>query len=194
MTPTTAVLSAGSNIGDRLAHLTSVTDRLADDLIAVSPVYSTPPWGGVEQDDFYNITLIASADRNPYEWLDLCHELEQAADRRRDIRWGPRTLDVDVISVVNGGAVVRSADPTLVLPHPRAAERAFVLVPWLAIDPDATLWTPAGERRVADLVGRLDPAERDGVVAVADVPVSAPTGSAVTPPSDTTDVEEGRQR
>ncbi|ROZ88739.1 2-amino-4-hydroxy-6-hydroxymethyldihydropteridine diphosphokinase [Gordonia sp. OPL2] len=183
MTPTIAVLSAGSNIGDRLAHLTSVTDRLAGDLIAVSPVYSTPPWGGVEQGDFYNITLIASADRNPYEWLELCHELEQAADRTRDIRWGPRTLDVDVISVVADGDVVRSEDPTLLLPHPRAAERAFVLVPWLAIDADATLWTSAGERRVVDLVERLGAQERDGVVPVAELPV--PASRRTEPPEST---------
>ncbi|AZG47862.1 2-amino-4-hydroxy-6-hydroxymethyldihydropteridine diphosphokinase [Gordonia insulae] len=167
---TRAVLSAGSNVGDRLAHLTSVVDRVADDLVAVSPVYSTPPWGGVEQDDFYNITLIVDGDRGPYDWLALGAELEQDADRTREVRWGPRTLDVDVITVSDGDDVVRSDDPQLLLPHPRAAERAFVLVPWLAIDPAATLWTPAGFEAVADLIERIDPADIAGVVPVTDPP------------------------
>ncbi|MYR08380.1 2-amino-4-hydroxy-6-hydroxymethyldihydropteridine diphosphokinase [Gordonia sp. SID5947] len=171
MTTTRAVLSAGSNVGDRLGHLNSVVERFADDLVAVSPVYSTPPWGGVEQEDFYNITLIVEGPRGPYEWLAVGAELEEAAERTREVRWGPRTLDVDVITVTEGDEVVRSDDPRLLLPHPRAAERAFVLVPWLVIEPDATLWTPSGTRAVADLVGRIDPAESAGVVPVAELPL-----------------------
>lgn len=162
-----AVLSAGSNVGDRTAHLSTVVDRFADDLLAVSSVHATPPWGGVEQDDFYNITLIVEGRRRPDDWLRIGFELEQAADRIRDIRWGPRTLDVDVISVSVDGEPVRSADPRLLLPHPRAHERAFVLVPWLEIDPDATLWTPDGVVSVADALEAIDPAERAAVVAVA---------------------------
>lgn len=170
MTYSRVVLSAGSNVGDRRAHLAGVVERLADDLIAVSPVYSTAPWGGVEQDDFFNVTLIAGAERGPEQWLEICQELEQAADRTREVRWGPRTLDVDVISVSRDGELVRSDDPTLTVPHPRAAQRAFVLVPWLAIEPDAALWTPEGVRPVADLVAELDPEERAGVVPVDDLP------------------------
>ncbi|MEE4025155.1 2-amino-4-hydroxy-6-hydroxymethyldihydropteridine diphosphokinase [Gordonia sp. PKS22-38] len=169
-----AVLSAGSNVGDRLDHLTTVVERLADDLVATSAVYSTPPWGGVEQDDFYNITLIVEGAKRPDDWLEICHELEQSADRTREIRWGPRTLDVDVISVSYDGEVVRSDDPDLLLPHPRAVERAFVLVPWLAIDPEAALWTPEGVRPVADLVEHLDADERAGVRPVADLPGVGP--------------------
>ncbi|MGC4961500.1 2-amino-4-hydroxy-6-hydroxymethyldihydropteridine diphosphokinase [Gordonia sp. DT101] len=174
MTATRAVLSAGSNIGDRLGHLNSVVERFADDLVAVSPVYSTPPWGGVEQEDFYNITLIVEGPHGPYEWLTIGAELEEAADRTREVRWGPRTLDVDVITVSEAGDVVHSDDPRLLLPHPRAADRAFVLVPWLAIEPDATLWTPAGVQPVATLIDRIDPAERAGVVPVAQLPVARP--------------------
>lgn len=151
---TRAVLSAGSNMGDTVAHLSAVVRALADELVAVSGVYATPPWGGVEQADFHNITLIAEGPRTARDWLEVCRELERDADRVRDIRWGPRTLDVDVISVDDGGPV-RSDDPELTLPHPRAAQRAFVLAPWLEIDPDARLWTASGERPIAELIAEL---------------------------------------
>lgn len=160
---TRAVLSAGSNIGDSRAHLRTVVQALGVDLVAASDVYVTPPWGGVEQDDFANITVIADGDRTPREWLEFCWELERAADRVREVRWGPRTLDVDVVSIEEDGKPVVSDDETLTLPHPRAGERAFVLVPWLQIDPDAALWTPDGVRPVAELVAALDPADVAGV-------------------------------
>jgi 2-amino-4-hydroxy-6-hydroxymethyldihydropteridine diphosphokinase len=158
-----AVLSAGSNIGDREGFLRSVVDAAGDDLIAVSDVYLTAPWGGVEQDDFANVTLIVEADRTPQEWLDFCRSCEQAAERVRDVRWGPRTLDVDVITVDVDGQPAVSDDPELTLPHPRAELRAFVLVPWLEVDPDAVLVTAAGPRAVADVIGGLDAAEVAGV-------------------------------
>ena len=160
---TRAVLSAGSNIGDSRAHLRSVVALLGDSVVAVSDVFATPPWGGVEQDDFLNITVIAEADRSPSQWLDLCWELERAADRVREVRWGPRTLDVDVVSVEHDGVPVVSDDETLTLPHPRAAQRAFVLVPWLDADPAARLWTPQGVRPVAELLAELDENEIAGV-------------------------------
>ncbi|MHC3002619.1 2-amino-4-hydroxy-6-hydroxymethyldihydropteridine diphosphokinase [Gordonia sp. GN26] len=161
-----AVLSAGSNVGDSLGHLRSVVEGFADELVAVSAVYATPPWGGVEQDDFLNITLIVDGPRGARDWLDRGNELEQAADRTREVRWGPRTLDVDVISVTESGRVVVDNDPVLTLPHPRAAQRAFVLIPWLEIEPEATLWTMQGEQPVRELIDALDAAERDAVRAV----------------------------
>jgi len=151
-----AVLSAGSNIGDSRAHLASVVAALGDDLRAVSDVYATPPWGGVEQDDFANITLIAEAELTPIQWLEFCWELERAAERVREVRWGPRTLDVDVVAIEVDGVPVISDDQTLTLPHPRARERAFVLVPWLQIDPEAVLWTPDGVRSVRELIAEID--------------------------------------
>lgn len=161
---TRAVLSAGSNLGDSRAQLASVTAALGHRVVAASSIYVTPPWGGVEQDDFVNQTVIAEADWTPRQWLEFCRECERAAERVREVRWGPRTLDVDVISVADaGGVVVRSTDPELTLPHPRAAERAFVLAPWLQIEPDAQLWTAAGPRPVAALLAALPAAERDGV-------------------------------
>ncbi|MCF8571118.1 2-amino-4-hydroxy-6-hydroxymethyldihydropteridine diphosphokinase [Gordonia sp. HY002] len=158
-----AVLSAGSNIGDSVGLLRSVVVASGDDLIATSDVYRTPPWGGVEQDDFVNITLIVAGDRTPHEWLEFCRACEQDAGRVRDVRWGPRTLDVDVVSVDVDGEPVISDDPELTLPHPRAGQRAFVLVPWLQIDPDAELVVEGRGRRVVDLVASLDDAEVAGI-------------------------------
>lgn len=142
-----AVLSIGSNLGDRLEHLRSVVRALQP--VAVSSVYETAPWGGVDQDDYLNAVLIVEDPAvDAYGWLARAHELEAAAGRVRDVRWGPRTLDVDVIDV----AGVVSADPVLTLPHPRAHERAFVLVPWAEVDPAVPAPADtAGVRRRPDL-------------------------------------------
>ncbi|HEY8302936.1 MAG TPA: 2-amino-4-hydroxy-6-hydroxymethyldihydropteridine diphosphokinase [Jatrophihabitans sp.] len=146
------MLSIGSNLGERLAHLQGAVDALRPWLLAVSPVYETAPWGPVPQEDYLNaIVLAADPSAAPRDWLTRAQVAEQAAGRTRDVRWGPRTLDVDVVDV--GG--VTSADPELTLPHPRAHERAFVLVPWLDVAPDARL---AG-RSVADLLAQLDRTE-----------------------------------
>jgi 2-amino-4-hydroxy-6-hydroxymethyldihydropteridine diphosphokinase len=153
---TTAVLSIGSNLGDRLAALQGATDAHRPWLVTVSPVYETAPWGPVPQDDYLNAVLVVS-DPNaaPADWLERAHGAEQAAGRERDVRWGPRTLDVDVVCVDD----VVTDDPALTLPHPHAAERAFVLVPWLAAMPNARL----GARPVADLVAALPADEVSGV-------------------------------
>jgi 2-amino-4-hydroxy-6-hydroxymethyldihydropteridine diphosphokinase len=144
-----AVLSVGSNLGDRLAHLQSAADAMRPWLSAVSPIYETVPWGPIEQDDYLNAVLVVSdADASAKDWLARAQAAEQAAGRTRDVRWGPRTLDVDVIAVDDEA----SDDPAITLPHPRAAERAFVLVPWLAVDPDAVL----GGEPVRSIVRRLD--------------------------------------
>jgi 2-amino-4-hydroxy-6-hydroxymethyldihydropteridine diphosphokinase len=145
---TSAVLSIGSNLGDRLATLQGAVEAFRPWLVATSPVYETPPWGPVPQDDYLNaVLLVADAAAGHRDWLDRAHAAEQAAGRTRDVRWGPRTLDVDVIDVDG----VQSDDPELTLPHPRAQERAFVLVPWAAADPGAVL---AG-RPVADWIAEL---------------------------------------
>lgn len=131
-----AVLSIGSNLSDRLGMLRGAVDAMRTWLVAVSPVYETPPWGPVEQDRFLNaVLLVTDQQAAPRDWLARAQAAEDAAGRVRAVRWGPRTLDVDVIDV--DGIV--SDDPVLTLPHPRAAERAFVLVPWSAIDADARL-------------------------------------------------------
>jgi len=158
----TAVLSIGSNLGDRLARLQQAVDAVRPWLVAVSPVYETAPWGPVPQDDYLNAVVVASdPDAAPRDWLARAHAAERDAGRTREVRWGARTLDVDVVAVDD----VTSADPDLTLPHPRAAERAFVLVPWAAAQPDATL---AG-RSVTTLVEALPPGDVAGVRLRADL-------------------------
>lgn len=158
------VLSIGSNLGDRLARLQSVVDGLDGSVRAVSPVYETDAWGGVEQGPFLNAVVIADdPELDGHGWLQCARQLETAADRVRGTRWGPRTLDVDLVTCHNGDLEVTARDEDLTLPHPMAHLRAFVLIPWLDVDPGATL-TVAGETRpVARLLAELEPSERDGV-------------------------------
>lgn len=161
---TRAVLSIGSNLGDRLAHLRTVVDGLGHRVVAVSPVYSTAPWGGVEQDDYLNaIVLVDDPEFGARDWLRVGQRLEQAAGRVRAVRWGARTLDVDVVWCAERGQVCRSVDPELTLPHPQAHNRAFVLIPWLDVQPDAELEVDGIARPVRSLLAELDAGERAGV-------------------------------
>jgi 2-amino-4-hydroxy-6-hydroxymethyldihydropteridine diphosphokinase len=161
---TSVVLSIGSNLGDRLARLQSVVDGLGGALRAVSPVYETEAWGGVEQGPFLNAVLIADdPHRDGHAWLWRAHELERAADRVRGERWGPRTLDVDLVTCHDGEHEVVVRDDELTLPHPLAHLRAFVMIPWLDVEPDATLTVAGVDQPVARLLAELDPAERAGV-------------------------------
>ncbi len=160
---TRVVLSIGSNLGDRLARLQSVVDGLGEAVVAVSPVYETDPWGRVEQAPFLNAALIAEDPAcDGQGWLRRAQEFERAAGRVRGERWGPRTLDVDLIACY-GDAEVIVREPNLTLPHPLAHLRAFVMVPWLAIEPDAELTVAEGPRPVAQLLAELEPADRAGV-------------------------------
>ncbi|MEV4154285.1 2-amino-4-hydroxy-6-hydroxymethyldihydropteridine diphosphokinase [Nocardia salmonicida] len=164
---TRAVLSIGSNLGDRLAHLRSVLDALGARVVAVSPVYTTAPWGGVDQDDYLNAVVVAEDPAfDDYAWLRFGQQCEQSAGRVREIRWGARTLDVDVVQCTDdtGAAIARATDPTLILPHPQAHNRAFVLVPWLAVEPSAHLLVDGVAHPIAELLAGLDRSERDGVV------------------------------
>jgi 2-amino-4-hydroxy-6-hydroxymethyldihydropteridine diphosphokinase len=155
---TRAVLSIGSNLGDRLANLRSVVTGLGPAVVATSSVYETAPWGGVEQQDFLNaIVIVSDPAQDARGWLGRAHDLERAADRVRDVRWGPRTLDVDVVDVDG----IESNDPELTLPHPRAHERDFVLVPWAEADPHAVL---VGHGPVAGLAGRTGEVRRTDLV------------------------------
>lgn len=161
---TAVVLSIGSNLGDRLAHLQSVVDGLGDAVRAVSPVYETDAWGGVEQGPFLNAVVLADDPALDCRgWLDRGRGLELAAERVREVHWGPRTLDVDLVTCHDGADEVRSSDETLTLPHPLAQQRAFVLIPWLAADPTATLTVAGARRPVADLLDGIDESERAGV-------------------------------
>lgn len=162
---TRAVLSLGSNLGDRRAHLRSALAGFADVLVAASPVYETAPWGGVEQPDFLNMVVVVDDPAaDAWAWLRRGQALEEASGRVREVRWGPRTLDVDVVVVTGPDGPVRSDHPDLLLPHPGTPERATVLRPWLDVDPDARL---PGRGRVADLLAGLD---ESGLRRVGDAP------------------------
>jgi 2-amino-4-hydroxy-6-hydroxymethyldihydropteridine diphosphokinase len=137
-----AVLSVGSNLGDRLAHLRRAVELLAP--VARSGVWETAPVGGPVQDDYLNAVLLCELDAEQ-AW-DLAQAAERAAGRERAVRWGPRTLDVDVV------LAAPPVPPDLVVPHPRAHERAFVLAPWLEVDPAAQL---PGAGPVRDLLAAL---------------------------------------
>jgi 2-amino-4-hydroxy-6-hydroxymethyldihydropteridine diphosphokinase len=154
---TRAVLSLGSNLGDRLAYLKLAVDGLSDVLEKVSPVYETAPWGVTDQPDFLNaVVIVQSPSTDEWGWLSRAQSLEKAAGRVRDQRWGPRTLDVDVVTVDG----VTSDHPDLLLPHPGTPSRATVLIPWLAIEPAATL---PGHGPVATLLADLPENDRADV-------------------------------
>ncbi|WP_333619704.1 2-amino-4-hydroxy-6-hydroxymethyldihydropteridine diphosphokinase [Dietzia sp.] len=171
------VLSIGSNLGDSddLVAWVVACARETGGRVEVSGIYRTPPWGGVEQPDFRNVTIAIESAYTPRQWLLWGNNLEARALRTRELRWGPRTLDVDVIAadlIDDRGdrLIVRSDDPQLLLPHPRAFERAFVLVPWLEIEPDAQLdGVP-----ISELIQRLPEAERAAIVRLGDVPPADP--------------------
>ena len=128
-----AFLGLGSNLGDREAHLRAAVDGLVSaGLVRVSPMYETDPVGGPEQGPYLNCVAELDTDFDARQLLDVCRRLEAAADRVRDERWGPRTLDVDVLWV--DGVTVD--EPDLVVPHPRMWQRRFVLVPLRDLAPD----------------------------------------------------------
>lgn len=190
---TPAYLGLGSNVGDRLHQLTAAVYALDDiDGLAVedtSGVYETAPWpppeeGGVEQEPFYNLVVKARTTLDPHELLAETQLVEAAfgRDRSREVRWGPRPLDIDLLVV--GDEVVDT--PDLVLPHPRLAERAFVLVPLLEVWPGGTL--PDGHR-LTSLLAALAPVEGiELVVRLEDVPsrrIPRPEGPGAPPASFT---------
>jgi 2-amino-4-hydroxy-6-hydroxymethyldihydropteridine diphosphokinase len=148
---TRAALALGANLGDprvtlreALAGLAAHPDVRVD---AVSGLWRTAAVGGPEQPDYLNAVVLVDTDLDAWALLDLAHELEDAAGRVREVRWGPRTLDVDLLAVGDE----RGEDPELTLPHPRAHERRFVLEPWAEVDPEFVL-VPAGDpaRTVAE--------------------------------------------
>ena len=158
------VIAMGSNLGDRLDHLQGGLDGLFDTprigFLAVSPIYETAPVGGPEQPDYLNAVVIAETSMPAQAVLERCLSLEDAFGRVRDERWGPRTLDLDLI--IHGDEVTNG--PGLTLPHPRAHERAFVLAPWHDADPEAQI---PGRGLVADLlvtIGMAGDSRLDGAV------------------------------
>ena len=154
----TAYLALGSNEGDRLATLQRAVDRLdaaaGIQILRSSRVYETDPVGGPPQPRYLNAVVEARTSLDARELLDACRRVEDALGRERLVRWGPRTIDVDILTY--GGE--RIDEPDLVIPHPRMHERAFVLAPLLELDADPPL--PAGVRLASS---RLGPHELAGV-------------------------------
>jgi dihydroneopterin aldolase / 2-amino-4-hydroxy-6-hydroxymethyldihydropteridine diphosphokinase len=163
--PRQGVLALGANLGDRAATLAAAVRDLAAldgiDVLGVSPVVETDPVGGPAQPDYLNAVVAIRSTLTPHALLAACLAVERRHGRERRVRWAARTLDVDVVTY--GGLVLDG--PDLVLPHPRAATRAFVLVPWAALDPGAELPAAgaAGGSRVADLLAALPAAATGGV-------------------------------
>ncbi len=129
---TRAFLSLGSNLGDSRKFLQEAVQSLGRSVAAVSPVYETDPVGGPEQEPFFNIVVELDTDLPPRELLAVCHRLESGANRVRQERWGPRTLDVDIVWI--DGTTVD--DPDLQVPHPRMSQRRFVLAPLADLAPE----------------------------------------------------------
>ena len=152
--PKWAVVALGANLGNRLETLQSTVDALEDTpgvrVKAVSPVYETDPWGVPEgsQPAYLNAVVLLRTTLPPASLLERGHAIEDAFLRVRTERWGARTIDVDIIAYEG----VVSDDPDLTLPHPRAHERAFVLMPWHDLDPEAVL---PGRGAVAELLERV---------------------------------------
>jgi 2-amino-4-hydroxy-6-hydroxymethyldihydropteridine diphosphokinase len=146
------VLALGSNQGDSAAILQGAVNDLAQvdglRLTQVSAVYETDPVGGPEQDRYLNAVVLGRTELAPAELLAATQAVEQRWHRVREVRWGPRTLDIDIIAIDD---LVLDTDD-LVLPHPRAQERGFVLVPWCEVDAGAVL---TGFGAVAELVGQV---------------------------------------
>ncbi|MGW0735317.1 2-amino-4-hydroxy-6-hydroxymethyldihydropteridine diphosphokinase [Streptomyces sp. NPDC002851] len=168
--PKFAVLSLGSNLGNRLETLQGAVDALEDTpglrVKAVSPVYETAPWG-VEpgtQPTYFNAVVVIRTTLPPSSLLERAQAVEEAFHRVRHERWAPRTIDVDIVSYQG----VVSDDPELTLPHPRAHERAFVLAPWHDVDPEAQL---PGRGPVAELLRQVT---REGVTPRADLELRLP--------------------
>jgi 2-amino-4-hydroxy-6-hydroxymethyldihydropteridine diphosphokinase len=146
---TRAFLALGSNLGEREALLRQAVASMPD-LVAVSPVYETDPVGGPEQGSYLNAVVELDTERSPRDLLALCQALEAEADRVRIERWGPRTLDVDVLLV--GDLIVD--EPDLQVPHPRMWDRRFVLAPLADLAPD--LVSPAQIQAAEGEVHRTD--------------------------------------
>jgi 2-amino-4-hydroxy-6-hydroxymethyldihydropteridine diphosphokinase len=134
-----AVIALGANIGNPQDNIDLAITLLreATDIQAVSSMYRTAPLGGPEQPDYINAVALAESELPAKDFLQMLHGIEKALGRERTVRWGPRTIDLDLIQY---GSILSSSEE-LLLPHPRAHERRFVLEPWLEIDPDAHLLT-----------------------------------------------------
>lgn len=132
----TVLVAFGANLGDPVDTVKVAYRELSREWtpLASSHLYRSKPVGGVEQDDFINAVALFETELSGREILSKLHEVENVHARTREVRWGPRTLDLDVIALWENGYPVTSSDPILTLPHPRAWERVFVTAPWASIN------------------------------------------------------------
>ncbi len=147
-----AFLGLGSNLGDRESFLRDAVLAIPD-VVAVSPLFESEPVGGPEQGRFLNIVVQLDTELSPRDLLLVCRDREAAAERVRKVRWGPRTLDVDVLWV-DGETV---DEPDLIVPHPRMFVRSFVLEPLRSLAPDLVPpdWVPPADQPLTN-IGELD--------------------------------------
>ena len=154
-----AYLNLGANLGDAadtLSQAVEALDRHPRITVArQSSYYRSEPWGGIEQNDFLNLGLIVSTSLPANELLAVAQGIEVACGRIRELRWGPRTLDIDLIRFGVEGAELVVDTPNLCLPHPRAHERAFVLAPWAELVGDTTIETSTGPRSILTILSEL---------------------------------------
>lgn len=154
------VIALGANLGDPERRLDAAIDDLAGDLDAVrrAPFVTTDPVGGPDQPRYTNTVLLATTALAPEALLALLHAVEARHGRVREVRWGARSLDLDLIQYGDPaiGSDVVSDDPELTLPHPRAHERGFVLAPWARVDPDAVLRVRGSVTAVNELLAEVD--------------------------------------
>lgn len=145
-----AVISLGANIGDPKAQMDLAVAMLREamEVISVSDYLSTKPVSDIEQPDYLNAICITESDLPALDLLAVLNGIEKTLGRERLEKWGPRTIDLDLIQY---GSLLSSADE-LTLPHPRAHERRFVLEPWISIDPEAILLTHG---KVSELLAQL---------------------------------------
>ena len=148
-----ATVGLGSNMGDRLANLQFAIDSLnatvGTQVHSISPVYETDPVGGPAQDDYLNAVAVLKTILSPEQLLDATQQIELSAHRERNEHWGPRTLDLDLLAMDD----LNLNSQNLVLPHPRAHERGFVLLPWSTLDPNFII---PGHQSVAELLAEVD--------------------------------------
>jgi len=149
---TSAVIALGANLGDASSALQGAVDELTKTpgitVLAASPVFETDPVGGPDQPVYVNAVALLETELEPLALLGRLNEIEAQWQRTREVRWGPRTLDLDIIEIDG----FSSDTEQLTVPHPRAHQRGFVLVPWLAVDMNATL----GGIAVTELVRSVD--------------------------------------
>jgi 2-amino-4-hydroxy-6-hydroxymethyldihydropteridine diphosphokinase len=149
-----AAVALGSNLGDRLGTLRRATEALGElgILIGVSSLYETEPVGGPEQAPYLNAVVVVDIDLPPIELLAALHEIENREGRVRDERWGPRTLDLDIVTMLDASSAAVAMDtPDLTLPHPRAHERRFVLEPLTEVWPEAPIGTASARHALGEV-------------------------------------------